>query len=150
MAMQFDLGGIGSEQLARLMETLAKSDVEECEIEQGDCKLSLRRVPRADIASREHTTDSPASDTATPEEQRAIMAPAVGVFFRSEKRPGPPKVEVGSRIKVGDVVGYIQVMNIPHSVHSTREGVVEGFLVEDGQPVEYGQPLVSIQPSAEG
>lgn len=147
MTMRFDLRGVDGNEIARLMEMLAESDVEECEIEQGGQTISLRRIVREGVASEE-PLGPPPPDQPVREELATVRAPAVGVFSRSDKPSGPPRVEVGSRIKAGDVLGYIQVMTIPHGVVSTHDGIVEGFLVEDGQPVEYGQPLASIRPPA--
>ncbi len=137
---EFDLDGIDGEQIGRLMELLARSDVTELEIEQGEQSLFLKRTIR-----RQATPEGPAlpSDEVR-DEPVVIVAQAVGVFYRSERRAGAPKAEVGARVKVGDVLGRIEVMGIPHIVLSTHDGVVDGFLVEDGQAVEYGQPLVAI------
>jgi len=149
MAPEFDLGGIDTWEIGRLMELLAGSDVEECEIEQGESRLSLRRrargLPASDCPSGEPATSPALEDEAG--EGVVVQATAVGLFYRSEKRSGPPKIEVGDRIAVGDVLGYIEVMRLPHSVLSTGEGIVDAFLVEEGQPVEYGQPLVALRPA---
>lgn len=148
MALLFDLGGIGNDQIARLMEMLAETDVEECEIEQGDCRVFLKRVSPAEDSLAGQGVEIQPYQATIPAEPAVIPAPAVGIFFRAEKRSGPPKVDIGDKVAVGDIIGYIQVVNVPHSVHSTCEGVIESFFVDNGQPVEYGQPLVSLQPSA--
>mgnify|MGYP005865450763 CR=1 FL=1 len=144
MTLEFDLNGLDTEQVGRLMEVLARSDVEECEIQQGDRRLRVRRVVSAPPPQNQPAPAFIASESAEAEGPRVVQASAVGFFRRSEGRSGPPKIEVGAPVKVGDVLGFVEVMNIPHSVLSTCEGVVESFLVEDGQPVEYGQPLVAI------
>lgn len=148
MSDSFDLRGVDTEQVGRLMDALAHSDVEELEIEQGESRLSMRRAVRERSISA--GPDSGGTGTGEPVEggPYVVQAPAVGIFYRSERRSMPPQVEVGARVKAGDVLGWIEVMTVPHGVFSTWEGVVESFLVEDGQPVEYGQPLASIQPLA--
>lgn len=149
MAPEFDLRGIDTREIGRLMELLAGSDVEECEIEQGESRLSLRRrageLPASRCPSPEPVTSSAVEDEA--DEGVVVRATAVGLFHRSEKRSNPPKVEVGAQVAVGDVLGYIEVMRLPHNVLSTGEGIVDAFLVEEGQPVEYGQPLVTLRPA---
>lgn len=147
MAHSFDLDGIDTEQIGRLMDVLAEGDVEECEIEQGEYRLWLRRRVDEGPPPNEGASSPMPAEKAAPQEQLVIRAPAVGVFSRSGKPSAPSQVEIGGRVKAGDVLGYIEVMMIPHSVLSTHEGVVESFLVEDGQPVEYGQPLVALRPS---
>lgn len=142
MARPLNLDGIDPEELGRLMDLLAASDVEECEIQEGDFWVSLRRsVARAQPSE---SAPAPTVEETGEEEPLVVLAPAVGVFRRSEKPSDPPKVEVGTRIEPGDVVGYIEVMMVPQSVSSNVAGIVEDFLVESGQPVEYGQPIVRL------
>ncbi len=143
MGYQFDLDGIDPEEIGRLMSMLAESDVEECAIERGGFGLSLRRVVRAERAVEPAACGAPPEEEA-PEEPLVIRAPAVGVFRRSEKPSATPRVEVGGKVNAGDVVGFIEVMMIPHSVSSSYVGIVDSILVEDGQPVEYGQPLIQL------
>ncbi|MGI5836708.1 MAG: acetyl-CoA carboxylase biotin carboxyl carrier protein [Chloroflexota bacterium] len=145
MSLQFNLDGIGSDQIARLMELLAHSDIEECEIEQDDCKVSLKRVLQTDTPQITQEAEALHRQGEKAAEQAVIPASAVGLFFRSEKHSGPPKVDAGDKVMVGDVIGFIQVVNVPHAVHSPYEGIIESFLAENGQPVEYGQPLVSLK-----
>ena len=146
MASQFDLDGIDTEEIGRLMDLLAESDVEECEFERGDLRVSLQRTVRQRPVPEEVATGPQPSEETAPKEPLLIRAQAVGVFTRSERSSGAPKVEIGSKVGAGDVVGYIEVMMIPHSVFSDHEGIVDSLLVEDGQPVEYGQPLVALRP----
>ena len=142
MSGEFDLDGIDVEEIRELMDLLARSDVTECEIEQGETSLSVRRKLRDHpIAERSSQT----GDEGYRDESALVQASAVGVYYHGETRSGVPRVDIGTRIKAGDILGRIEVMGIPHSVFSTYDGVVESFLVEDGQPVEYGQPLVSVR-----
>jgi acetyl-CoA carboxylase biotin carboxyl carrier protein len=147
MSLSFDFREVDGGEVGRLLELLAESDIEECEIEQGDSRVFVRRAPRAEGSALE-LPPGPSAETSKPAEGPVtVHAQAVGMFYRSEKRSGPPRVEEGGRVKAGDVLGYIEVMRIPHSVVSTHDGTVESFLTEDGEPVEYGQPLVSIHPA---
>lgn len=144
MSSPFDLTSIDADQVGKLARVLSCTDIEECEIEQAGCRLWLRRTLRdAASAGGIQPAASPVRDQPS-DEPELILAPAVGVFHRSDRRTPLAKVEVGARVKSGDVLGFIEVMTIPHGVFSTRDGTVESFLVEDGQPVEYGQPLVAI------
>lgn len=148
MAPEFDLTGIDGEQIGRLMKLLADTDVEECEIEQGESSLSIKRAVRGRPALDPPAENPSPLEESPREEAIAVRATAVGTFYRSEDRSLPPRVEVGARVNTGDLLGWIEVMMIPHGMYSTHDGIVNSFLVEDGQPVEYGQPLVSLQPSA--
>ena len=136
-----DLDGLDPDEIGRLMMLLAATDVEECEIQQGEYGISLKRstlpVPTPG------TSNSKAERSAT-EESPFVPSPAVGVFYRSEGKADAPSVEAGTRVKAGEVLGVIEVMGVPHPVVSTRDGVIGDFVVEDGEPVEYGQPIVAI------
>lgn len=147
MSLSFDFRGIDRDQIGRLLQMLAESDVEECEVEQGESRVLVRRLAQAeDQASARAPSRSEAAEQPG-DGQVTIRAGAVGIFYRSEKRSTPPKAGAGSKVKPGDVLAYIEVMRIPHSVLSTHEGTIEGFLVEDGEAVDYGQPLISLQVS---
>ena len=146
MGDSFDLRGIDAEQIGRLMDALAHTDVEELEIEQGRSRLSVRRAVREGSVSAGPGDGVAGTGEPTESGPCTVQSPAVGIFYRSERRSAPPQVEVGARVKAGDILGWIEVMAVPHGVFSTCEGVVESFLVEDGQPVEYGQPLASVRP----
>ena len=146
MSLEFDLRGIDSTELGRLLEALAETDVEECEIEQGEFRVSVKRRVRVAPAPDAGTPKPPREEVRPQDEGMVVQAQAVGTFFRAEKRSEPAKVEVGARVETGYVLGWIEVLNIPHAVHATHDGIVESFLVEEGQPVEYGQALVSLQP----
>jgi len=81
-----------------------------------------------------------------PEGKLIVRSPMVGVFHR---RPGPgkePFVEVGTQVKEGDILGMIEAMKVLTEVRAAEEGIVEQIMVEDGQPVEYGQGLMLIRP----
>lgn len=145
MSLSFDFRGMDSEELGRLLKLLAESDVEECEIEQGGSRVSVKRIVDAGTSSAVHAPEPATLVEKGVDGLVTIEARAVGVFYRSEKRSGPPSAEIGSKVQNGDILGYIEVMRIPHSVTSTHAGTVENFHTEDGEPVEYGQPLVSIQ-----
>jgi acetyl-CoA carboxylase biotin carboxyl carrier protein len=149
MAQQFDLGAIDIGEIDSLMDLLARSDVEECEIEQGERSLTLRRQAREvhDSALPVHSSTPSSAEEEEADDGVLVRSTGVGMFYRSEKRSGEPKVDVGSRVAVGEVLGYVEVMGLAYGLPSTGDGVVDAFLVEDGQPVEYGQPLVTLRPS---
>ena len=135
-----DLGAVDPDEISRLMQLLASTDVEECEIAQGEYRISLKRSVFA--VPDPHPTDP--AERERPEEDLFITSPAVGVFYRSEDHRDTPSIDSGSIVKAGDVLGVIEVMGVPHPVRSTHDGVIGDFVVEDGEPVEYGQPIVSV------
>jgi len=126
---------------------------------------SARQMPRPDaaggpsseMAPSEPTTTTPlahaavvhASLKAEPQgDEIVIKAPMVGTFYRAPKPGDPPFVQEGQVVGVESVLCIIEVMKLMNSIHSGVEGTVTRILVEDAQPVEYGQALIFVRKSA--
>ena len=85
---------------------------------------------------------APAGESVAPAiEGKVIKSPMVGTFYRSASPGGAAFVEVGSTVKEGDTVCIIEAMKILNEIESDQGGTITQILVENGQPVEYGQPL---------
>ena len=85
------------------------------------------------------------AETAKPAHKgEAIKSPMVGTFYRSPSPSSPAFVSVGQTIKATDVIGIIEAMKMMNQIQAGKSGVVEAVLVEDGQPVEYDQPLIIV------
>jgi len=138
-------------QLVKLMTT---SDIEEVTIESPDegMKLTLRKPPVASAAPVEAEPEAydelaGVSDGAEPQPDRhEIGAPLVGVFRASMKPGGRPLAAVGEPVREGQVVGAIEALQVLNEVEAPEAGTIREVLVEDGQPVEYGQPLFVVEP----
>jgi acetyl-CoA carboxylase biotin carboxyl carrier protein len=74
-----------------------------------------------------------------------VTSPMVGTFYRSSQPGNPPFVEIGSQVKEGDTICIIEAMKLLNEIESDKTGVVKAILIENGQPVEFGQPLVIIE-----
>ncbi|CCW34711.1 acetyl-CoA carboxylase, biotin carboxyl carrier protein [Chthonomonas calidirosea] len=98
-------------------------------------------VPAAPTKRKERRADS---NEEAPGRVR-LTSPMVGVFYRSEKPGAPPLVNVGDRVEVGQTVGVLEAMKVFSEFKSEYAGVVVAILVEDGQLVEAGTPLMVIQ-----
>jgi acetyl-CoA carboxylase biotin carboxyl carrier protein len=86
-----------------------------------------------------------AADAAPAEpEGHTVKSPMVGTFYRSAAPGSKPFVEVGSPIKTGETVCIIEAMKLLNEIEADSDGVIKAILVENGQPVEYGQPLFII------
>ena len=79
------------------------------------------------------------------ESGHAIKSPMVGSFYRSAQPGSPPFVEVGSEVTVGQTVCIVEAMKLLNEIESDKAGRIKAILVENGQPVEYGQPLFIIE-----
>ena len=80
---------------------------------------------------------------------RVITSPIVGTFYRSSSPDASPYVEVGSPVAKGQILCIIEAMKLMNEIESEIDGTVRAFLVENGQPVEYGAPLIEIDLKAE-
>lgn len=150
---------ISVEQLQRLVHLLDKSDVSEVELKRtsGNMRLVLRKAkveyPTATLSS---IIGSPASmngvvngatDTesaAVVETRHQVKSTLVGIFHTWAKPKGGVLVAVGDKVKAGQLVGTIQSLNVINEVETQFAGRVVEILVQEGQPVEYGQPLMTV------
>jgi acetyl-CoA carboxylase biotin carboxyl carrier protein len=140
---------ISSEQLQRLVHLLDKSDVSEIEVKRVSVgmRLVLRKAKAAE-GSNLQVAVPPSVDVEEPaspvDTKHAVTAPLVGVFHSWAKPRGASLVSVGDTVKAGQRVGTIQSLNVLNEVETPVGGRVVEILVEDGHPVEYGQPLMTI------
>jgi acetyl-CoA carboxylase biotin carboxyl carrier protein len=134
-----EASGLSEADLAAVLELVAGTDVVELELTVGASRVTLRRPPGPGT-SPVPTVSRPATrDENSP---LAIVSPLVGVFHAA--------VEVGDTVSHGQVIGAIEALGMPTSVDAPQEGTVEQLLVPDGNPVEYGQPLLLLRRSNSG
>lgn len=149
---------INIEQLQRLVRLLDGSDVSEIELRKGGEGMPgihlLLRKAKASEAGEPVLMTVPAGGKepvldAPKETKHAVTAPLVGLFHVWARPKGGALVAIGDVVKIGQVVGTIQSLNIINEVESQVAGRVSEIFVLDGQAVEYGQPLMTIDGSGE-
>lgn len=144
----------------KLIELLESSDIAEIEIKEGEESVRISRLSKNAPAPIQYMAPAPfaapsavaAPVAATPEAESAakklngnvIKSPMVGTFYRSPSPSSPVFVEVGQHVKVGDVICIVEAMKMMNQIEADHSGVVEAILVEDGEPVEFDQPLITI------
>jgi acetyl-CoA carboxylase biotin carboxyl carrier protein len=108
--------------------------------------IEMEREPAAPAVRRQAAPPTPAPAEAAPAaaENQIVTSPGVGVFQETE-----PRTEAGRRVRAGDIVGYVEALSLRTDIRAVIDGFVSEVLVEDGQPVEYGQPLFAFQESVE-
>jgi len=142
--------------IKKLIEMLQESDLNEIEVKEGEESVRINRKKEVQIspAAPQVSISAPApqqsvSNTADEEgsmpELASITSPMVGTFYRSPAPGKSPYVDIGQKVKVGDVVCIVEAMKMMNQVKSDVEGVVKKIHIEDGQPVEFDQPLISIE-----
>jgi len=141
--------------LKTLIDLVQQSGIAELEITEGEERVRISRgtppssLNAAAVASPTVPGNLPAA-TATPEtgsevaEGHVVKSPMVGTFYRSSAPGAKPFVELGQAVKTGDTICIIEAMKLLNEIESDHDGVIKTILVENGQPVEYGQPLFVI------
>ncbi len=135
------------QQIRQLIDLLKGTDVSELEIERQGLRLRITRHGQKEVVK---TVPSQAPQEPPPEEEvpsglHPIKSPIVGTFYRAPSPDADPFVDVGSRVKKGDVLCIIEAMKLMNEIESDIDGTVEKILVDNGQPVEYGQVLFLIR-----
>ena len=137
--------------LKKLIDLVQESGIAELEITEGEEKVKIVKggvvtVAAQPVAMSAAPTAAPAAAGAAlaPEpgqEGHVVKAPMVGTFYRSPSPDAKAFVEVGQAVKEGDTICIIEAMKLMNEIEADASGVVKAILVENGQPVEYGQPL---------
>jgi acetyl-CoA carboxylase biotin carboxyl carrier protein len=146
--------------LKTLIDLVAESDIAELEVTEGESKVRIVKSSGAQqsqvVMMQPHgapqnyaaplaapAQPAPAAAPAEPE-GHIVKSPMVGTFYRSSAPGNPPFVEVGSTVKEGDTLCIIEAMKLLNEIDADASGVIKQILVENGQPVEFGQPLFVI------
>ena len=132
-----------ADQLGELLRLVSRSDVEELDVQHQGTRFVIRR----DLTSQPTVVHPEPEHHDAPRlpESYVIASPLVGVFHRANGTASEPAIEEGSHVTVGQVVGAVEAMRMLNRVQSERAGVVQQVLVREGQPVEYGQPLLVLR-----
>jgi acetyl-CoA carboxylase biotin carboxyl carrier protein len=161
--------------LKTLIDLVAESGISELEITEGEGKVRIVKGPpplpagfvqqayapmqmqmpmqAAPAQPQAAVAQPPAASAAAPAAEPApaaasghiVKSPMVGTFYRSANPNSPPFIEVGAQVKEGQTLCIIEAMKLMNEIETDRAGTVKAVLVENGQPVEYGQPLFVIE-----
>ena len=140
-----------------LIDLVQQSDITELEITEGEERV---RISRGSVVMQ-HTMAAPVvlpsalaaspvlaapvvAEPLTEPQGFVLKSPMVGTFYRTSSPGGKPYVDVGQTVKADETVCIIEAMKLLNEIEAGAEGVIKEILVENGQPVEYGQPLLVI------
>jgi acetyl-CoA carboxylase biotin carboxyl carrier protein len=112
--------------------------------QENGLRISFRRSQNTNGSKPNPIPASKEEEPAFKETEVVIRSPMVGRFRRAPSKDSPPMVMEGNHVKPGDRLGTVHCMKIPNDVVSYCSGRIQKILVEDGQAVEYGQPLFSV------
>lgn len=152
---------IDSKLVRELAELLGETGLSEIEVEDGDRKIRVARMisaapvasvavaaapaPVAPAAAAAAAPAAASAAPAAPSMANAVKSPMVGTTYLSPEPGAAPFVSVGATVKIGDPLLIIEAMKVMNPITAERAGKVTAVLVEDGQPVEFDQPLVVIE-----
>ena len=146
----------------KLIELLEESDISEIEIQEGEESVRISRHPNGmptaaypmqQYAPQAAPAQAPAQPTSPtePEPQsgevyrgETVNSPMVGTFYRSPAPGSKSFVEVGDSVKKGDTICIVEAMKMMNQIEADRDGIIEAILAEDGEPVEFDQPMLVI------
>jgi acetyl-CoA carboxylase biotin carboxyl carrier protein len=151
---------LDANQLREILLTLNQTDISELTLKEGDFELAIRRgpqhvapvammpVPSAPLAIAQETPLMPTT-SALPQENKYVdvTSPIVGTFYASPAPDEPAFVQIGDRIQKTQTVCIIEAMKIMNEIEAEVVGEVVEILVQNGQPVEFGQPLMRVKPA---
>ncbi|PJX25761.1 acetyl-CoA carboxylase, biotin carboxyl carrier protein [Advenella sp. S44] len=143
--------------LKTLIDLVAESGIAELEITEGEGKVRIVKfsqtlqpvaavqpaaAPAAPAAAATPAAAAPATPAAPT--GHVVKSPMVGTFYRAPNPSSPPFVEVGATVAEGDALCIIEAMKLLNEIEADKSGVIREILVENGEPVEFGQPLFVI------
>lgn len=153
----------------KLIELLEESGIDELEIQEGEASVRISRYSHHPWPVQQAVAQQPAVVTptqpatpvaaspaapqgsnsqqpteATTHNGHQVLSPMVGSFYQSPSPSSAPFVEPGQHVKEGDVLCIVEAMKMMNQIKADKSGVIEAVLVENGQPVEYDQPLFTI------
>lgn len=145
--------------LKKLIDLVEESGISELELTEGEESVRISRQgqvvqqpqqytmpqqPTLAVQNQVPTTTSANTEKAQ-ETGHALTSPMVGTFYRSSSPEADPYVEVGSSVKKGDTLCIIEAMKLLNEIEADRDGIVKKIMVENAQPVEFGEPLFIIE-----
>ncbi|MDP2575478.1 acetyl-CoA carboxylase biotin carboxyl carrier protein [Vibrio penaeicida] len=148
--------------IKKLIELVEESGIAELEISEGEESVRISRSGPAPIAAPIQYAAAPVAPAAAPVAAPAtpaaaeapaeavpaghqVLSPMVGTFYRSPSPESKSFIEIGQSVKAGETLCIVEAMKMMNQIEADKSGVVTAILVEDGQPVEFDQPLVIIE-----
>ncbi|MBU5460970.1 acetyl-CoA carboxylase biotin carboxyl carrier protein [Anaerostipes sp. MSJ-23] len=141
------------QEMKELIQAVSNSNIDKFKFENDEYKITLEKNEAKIVTSEDLpkvqevcTVAAPEKDTDKAQvEGNQVTAPLVGTFYAAPAEDADPFVSVGDTVKKGQVIGIVEAMKLMNEVESDYEGTVTDILVENGEMVEYGQPLIIVQ-----
>jgi acetyl-CoA carboxylase biotin carboxyl carrier protein len=140
--------------LKKLIDLVEESGISELELTEGEEKVRISRQQQGQIVQYPPTymqapqaapaVAAPAEEEVAAVDGHVMKSPMVGTFYRSPSPEAKSFVEIGASVNVGDTLCIIEAMKLLNTIEADHSGVIKAILVENGHPVEYGEPLFII------
>jgi acetyl-CoA carboxylase biotin carboxyl carrier protein len=145
--------------IKKLIELVEESGIAELEITEGEESVRINRYSNAPVVAaqpQQFAAPAPAAPAAAPVAEAApaaaaepaghkVLSPMVGTFYSAASPEAPKYVEVGQSVNVGDTLCIVEAMKMMNQIEADKAGLVKAILVENGEPVEFDQPLFIIE-----
>jgi acetyl-CoA carboxylase biotin carboxyl carrier protein len=145
--------------LKKLIDLVQESGIAELEVSEGEERVKIVRSgraapetvvpahapPPAPAAAKPAAQPAGAAEASAPPDGHVVKSPMVGTFYRASAPDAKAFVEIGDTVKAGQTICIIEAMKLMNEIESDNDGVVKAILVENGQPVEYGEPLFVVE-----
>jgi len=147
--------------LKKLIDLVEESGISELELTEGEESVRISRqgqvvqqpqqytIPQQPTPAVQNQAPTPTASADTEvvaqENGHALTSPMVGTFYRSSSPEADPYVDVGSSVKKGDTLCIIEAMKLLNEIEADRDGIIKQIMVENAQPVEFGEPLFIIE-----
>jgi acetyl-CoA carboxylase biotin carboxyl carrier protein len=139
---------IDPDAIRKLAELMTETDLSEIEIAEGDRRVRVSRAAMAAPAPLQVAAAAPAPVVAAvppASHPGAVISPMVGTAYLQAEPGAPAFVSVGSPVRVGDTLLIIEAMKVMNPIKASKGGTVTQILISDGQPVEYGEPMMIVE-----
>lgn len=136
------------EEIRALIRLATEADITELDVDAPHVKVRIKKAARNSADKVVTAVPHPDGARAEPEGRLVpIVAPMVGTFYRASKPDAPPFVSEGDEVQTGQTVCILEAMKLFNEITSEVDGRIARVLVENGTPVEYGQPLFLVEPA---
>jgi|TARA_B110000879_G_scaffold169333_1_gene219249 acetyl-CoA carboxylase biotin carboxyl carrier protein len=142
--------------LKKLIDLVEESGISELELTEGEEKVKISRNPTLAVQPQQHLIQNQAIPNETQSielskkevpptsDSNTLNSPMVGTFYRAASPDDETFVDVGSSVKKGDTLCIIEAMKLLNEIECDQDGIIKKILIENGQPVEFGEPLFVI------
>lgn len=147
---------MNTEPLIQLIQIVSESNLTEFHYEEKDMKLIMKRneiihisdspvegIDHPVVSIKQESLESVAASSGS--EEKIITSPLVGIFYSAPAEDAAPYVQIGETVKKGQTIAIVEAMKLMNEIESEFDGTIKEIFVKNGQAVEYGQPLFSIE-----